>query len=91
MHSIVTESVRLNLTQKYDIHPDKTWSLEECKKVLGACIRKKNIKGIICCHREFSLAAAVQQSQRSAELEEQNKELRARVASFTKKLSYNKS
>ncbi len=48
-------------------------SVDECKKVLGACIRKNNVKGIICCHREFGLALATQQSQRNSELEEQNK------------------
>ncbi len=47
---IVTEKVRQELTQKYEIHPDKTWSVDECKKVLGASIRKNNVKGIICCH-----------------------------------------
>lgn len=87
MSLIVTEKVRQELTQKYEIHPDKIWSVDECKKVLGACIRKNNVKGIICCHREFGLALATQQSQRNSELEEQNKELRARVTSLTKKLN----
>lgn len=91
MNLIVTEKVRQELTQKYEIHPDKTWSVDECKKVLGACIRKNNVKGIICCHREFGLALALQQSQRNSELEEQNKELRARVSSLTKKLNRNKA
>ncbi len=45
MDSIVTESVRLDLTKNFGIDPVKVWSIEECKKVLGACIRKKNIKG----------------------------------------------
>ncbi len=80
MNIIVTEKVRQELTQKYEIHPDKTWSVDECKKVLGACIRKNNVKGIICCHREFGLALATQQSQRNSELEKQNNELRARVS-----------
>ncbi len=91
MNLIVTEKVRQELTQKYEIHPDKTWSVDECKKVLGACIRKNNVKGIICCHREFGLALATQQYQRNSELEEQNKELRARVSSLTKKLNRNKA
>ncbi len=91
MNLIVTEKVRQELTQKYEIHPDKTWSVDECKKVLGACIRKNNVKGIICCHREFGLALATQQSQRNSELEEQNKELRARVSTLTKKLNRNKA
>ncbi|MGL4645526.1 MAG: hypothetical protein ACRCVL_00175 [Cetobacterium sp.] len=47
MNAIVTDSVKQNLAKKYGIHPDKVWSIEECKKVLGACIRKKNLKGII--------------------------------------------
>ncbi len=34
MDLIVTEKVRQELTQKYEIHPDKTWSVDECKKVL---------------------------------------------------------
>jgi len=34
--SIVTQSVRLNLTKKFGIHPEKVWSIDECKKVLGA-------------------------------------------------------
>ncbi len=51
MDLIVTEKVRQKLTQKYEIHPDKTWSVDECKKVLGASIRKNNVKGIICCYR----------------------------------------
>ncbi len=91
MDLIVTEKVRQELTQKYEIHPDETWSVDECKKVLGACIRKNNVKGIICCHREFVLALATQQSQCNSELEEQNKELRARVSSVTKKLNLKKA
>ncbi len=91
MNIIVTEKVRQELTQKYEIHPDKIWSVDECKKVLGACIRKNNVKGIICCHREFGLALATQQSQRNSELEEQNKELRARVSTLTKKLNLKKA
>ncbi len=91
MDLIVTEKVRPELTQKYEIHPDKTWSVDECKKVLGASIRKNNVKGIICCHREFSVTLATQQSQRNAELEKQNNELCARVSSLTKKLNRNKA
>ncbi len=91
MNLIVTEKVRQELTQKYEIHPDKTWSVDECKKVLGACIRKNNVKGIICCHREFSVTLATQQSQRNSELEKQNNELRARVSALTKKLNRNKA
>ncbi len=87
MDLIVTEKVRQELTQKYEIHPDKTWSVDECKKVLGASIRKNNVKGIICCHREFSVTLATQQSQRNSELEKQNNELRARVSTLTKKLN----
>ncbi len=49
------------------------------------------MKGIICCHREFGLALATQQSQRNSELEEQNKELCARVSSLTKKLNLKKA
>ncbi len=49
------------------------------------------MKGIICCHREFGLALATQQSQRNSELEEQNKELRARVSTLTKKLNLKKA
>ncbi len=91
MDLIVTEKVRQELTQKYEIHQDKTWSVDECKKVLGASIRKNNVKGIICCHREFSVTLATQQSQRNSELEKQNNELRARVSSLTKKLNRNKA
>ncbi len=91
MDLIVTEKVRQELTQKYEIHPDKTWSVDECKKVLGASIRKNNVKGIICCHREFSVTLATQQSQHNSELEKQNNELRARVSSLTKKLNRNKA
>ncbi len=87
MDLIVTEKVRQELTQKYEIHPDNTWSVDECKKVLGASIRKNNVKGIICCHREFSVMLATQQSQRNSELEKQNNELRARVSTLTKKLN----
>ena len=47
----ITESVRLNLTKKFSIDPDDVWTLDECKKVLDACIRKNNVKGIICCYR----------------------------------------
>ncbi len=90
MDLIVTEKVRQELTQKYEIHPDKTWSVDECKKVLGASIRKNNVKGILCCHREFSLTLATQQSQRNSELEKQNNELRARVSTLTKKLNLKK-
>ncbi len=61
------------------------------KKVLGASIRKNNVKGIICCHREFSVTLATQQSQRNSELEKQNNELRARVSALTKKLNRNKA
>ncbi len=57
MDLIFTEKVRQELTQKYEIHPDKTWSVDECKKVLGASIRKNNVKGIICCHRELVSAS----------------------------------
>ncbi len=64
--------------------------LDECKKVLGASIRKNNVKGIICCHREFSVTLATQQSQRNSELEKQNNELRARVSTLTKKLNLKK-
>ncbi len=85
MDLIVTEKVRQELTQKYEIHPDKTWSVDECKKVLGASIRKNNVKGIICCHREFILTLATQQSQRNSELEKQNNEL------LTKKLNLKKA
>ncbi len=90
MDLIVTEKVRQKLTQKYEIHPDKTWSVDECKKVLGASIRKNNVKGIICCHREFSVTLATQQSQRNSELEKQNNELRARISTLTKKLNLKK-
>ncbi len=91
MDLIVTEKVRQELTQKYEIHPDKTWSVDECKKVLGASIRKNNVKGIICCHREFSVTLATQQSQRNSELEKQNNELRARESTLTKKLNLKKA
>ncbi len=91
MDLIVTEKVRQKLTQKYEIHPDKTWSVDECKKVLGASIRKNNVKGIICCYREFSVTLATQQSQRNSELEKQNNELRARVSTLTKKLNLKKA
>ncbi len=91
MDLIVTEKVRQKLTQKYEIHPDKTWSVDECKKVLGASIRKNNVKGIICCYREFSLTLATQQSQRNSELEKQNDELRARISTSTKKLNLKKA
>ncbi len=91
MDLIVTEKVRQELTLKYEIHPDKTWSVDECKKVLGASIRKNNVKGIICCHREFSVTLATQQSQRNSELEKQNNELRARVSTLTKKLNLKKA
>ncbi len=90
MDLIVTEKVRQELTQKYEIHPDKTWSVDECKKVLEASIRKNNVKGIICCHIEFSVTLATQQSQRISELEKQNNELRARVSTLTKKLNLKK-
>ncbi len=90
MDLIVTEKVRQKLTQKYEIHPDKTWSVDECKKVLGASIRKNNVKGIICCHIEFSVMLATQQSQRNSELEKQNNELRARISTLTKKLNLKK-
>ncbi len=90
MDLVVTEKVRQELTLKYEIHPDKTWSVDECKKVLGASIRKNNVKGIICCHREFSVTLATQQSQRNSELEKQNNELRARVSTLTKKLNLKK-
>ncbi len=90
MDLIVTEKVRQKLTQKYEIHPDKTWSVDECKKVLGASIRKNNVKGIICCHLEFSVMLATQQSQRNSELEKQNDELRARISTLTKKLNLKK-
>ncbi len=91
MDLIVTEKVRQKLTQKYEIHPDKTWSVDECKKVLGASIRKNNVKDIICCYREFSLTLATQQSQRNSELEKQNDELRARISTLTKKLNLKKA
>ncbi len=91
MDLIVTEKVRQKLTQKYEIHPDKTWSVDECKKVLGASIRKNNVKGIICCYREFSVTLATQQSQRNSELEKQNNELRARISTLTKKLNLKKA
>ncbi len=90
MDLIVTEKVRQKLTQKYEIHPDKTWLVDECKKVLGASIRKNNVKDIICCHREFSVTLATQQSQRNAELEKQNNELCARIYTLTKKLNLKK-
>ncbi len=90
MDLIVTEKVRQKLTQKYEIHPDKTWSVDECKKVLGASIRKNNVKNIICCYREFSVTLATQQSQRNSELEKQNNELRARISTLTKKLNLKK-
>ncbi len=41
--------------------------------------------------QRIGLALATQQSQRNSELEEQNKELRARVSSLTKKLNRNKA
>ncbi len=91
MDLIVTEKVRQKLTQKYEIHPDKTWSVDECKKVLGASIRKNNVKDIICCYREFSVMLATQQSQRNSELEQQNNELRARISTLTKKLNLKKA
>ncbi|KAI2645135.1 Gag polyprotein [Labeo rohita] len=91
MDSIVTESVRLDLTKKFGIDPEKVWSIEECKKVLGACIRKKNIKGIICCHREFTLSLAQEQAQCIAKLKEQNKQLQTRVSCLTKNVGHNKA
>ncbi len=90
MDLIVTEKVRQKLTQKYEIHPDKTWSVDECKKVLGASIRKNNVKGIIYCYREFSVTLATQQSQHNSELEKQNNELCARISTLTKKLNLKK-
>ncbi|KAI2655653.1 Metabotropic glutamate receptor 6 [Labeo rohita] len=89
MDSIVTESVRLDL--KFSIDPEKVWSVEECKKVLGACIRKKNIKGIICCHRKFTLSLAQEQTQCIAKLKEHNKQLQTRVSCLTKKVGHNKA
>lgn len=91
MDSIVTDSVRQNLTQKFGIDPDRTWYLEECKKVLGACIRKGNIKGIICCHREYSLALAAEKDQCIKELEKKNQDLDSRVISLNEKLGHNKA
>ncbi|KAI2661136.1 Tyrosine--tRNA ligase [Labeo rohita] len=91
MDSIVTESVRLDLTKKFGIDPEKVWSIEECKKVLGVCIRKKNIKDIICCHREFTLSLAQEQAQCIAKLKEQNKQLHTRVSCLTKKVGHNKA
>ncbi len=90
MDLIVTEKVRQKLTQKYEIHPDKTWSVDECKKVLGASIRKNNVKTLSVVTGEFSVTLATQQSQRNAELEKQNNELRARIYTLTKKLNLKK-
>ncbi len=53
MDLIITEKVRQELTQKYQIHPDKTWSVDECKKVLGACIRKEQ------CERHYLLSQRI--------------------------------
>ncbi len=55
MDLIVTEKVRQEITQKYEIIHPRLGRLDECKKVLGASIRKNNVKGILCCHREFSV------------------------------------
>lgn len=87
----ITESVRLNLTKKFSIDPDDVWTLEECKKVLDACIRKNNVKGIICCYREFKLSRAKQQAQAKSELEKQIQELHAKITSLTKQLNLKKS
>jgi len=76
MDFIVTQSVGLNLTKKFGIHPEKVWSIEDCKKVLGASIRKNNVKAIICCHKEFSLSIAQEQAGCIAKLNEQNKQCR---------------
>lgn len=91
MDSIVTESVRLNLTKKCGIHPEKVWSIEDYKKVLGACIRKKNIKGMICCHREFSLSIVQEQARCIDKLKEQNKQLHNQVSCLTDKVGHNKA
>ncbi|XDV29336.1 hypothetical protein PO909_032473 [Leuciscus waleckii] len=91
MDSIVTESVRLNLTKKFGIHPEKVWSIEDCKKILGASIRKNNVKAIICCHREFSLSIAQEQAQCIAKLKEQNKQLHTQVSCLKKKVGHNKA
>jgi len=36
MDSIVTQSVRLNLTKEFAIHPECVWSIEDSKKVLDS-------------------------------------------------------
>ena len=84
MDSIVTESVRLNLTKKFGIHSEKVWSIEDCKKILGESIRKNNVKAIICCHREFSLSIAQEQAQCIAKLKEQNKQLHTQLSCLKK-------
>ncbi len=90
MNIIVTEKVRQELTQKYEIHPDKTWSVDECKKVLGMYSQEQCERHYLLPQR-IGLALATQQSQRNSELEEQNKELCARVSTLTKKLNLKKA
>ncbi|XP_050964788.1 uncharacterized protein LOC127164772 [Labeo rohita] len=51
----------------------------------------KNIKGIICCRREFTLSLAQEQAQCIATLKEQNKQLNTRVSCLTKKVGHNKA
>lgn len=63
------------MTKKFSIHPDNVWTIEECKKVLEAYIHKTNVKGNICCYREFSLSGAKQQAQAKSELENKSNNL----------------
>ena len=81
----------MDLTKKFGIHPEKVWSIEDCKKVLGACTRKKHIKGMICCHREFSLSIVQEQAHCIDKLKEQNKQLHTQVYCLKKKVGHNKA
>lgn len=91
MDSIVSESVRQNLTQKFGIDPDRTWTLEECKKVLGACVRKNNTKGIIFCYKEYSLALAAKQTECIAKLEKKIQDLCSQAISPNEKIGHDMS
>jgi len=49
------------------------------------------MKGIICCHREFTLSIAQEQVLCIAKLKEQNQQLHTRVSCLMKKVGLNKA
>ncbi len=90
MNIIVTEKVRQELTQKYEIHPDKTWSVMSVKRYWEHVSQEQCERHYLLPQRIGLVALATQQSQRNSELEKPTMNSRARVSTLDRELNLKK-